>query len=460
MKNNISRRNFLKTSGIIAGSTLIGTTEKLAASSLDNVSITSNKKISVALVGTGSRGCDMWGRDILKPYAQQIEFVGLCDINPGRLKFAEGYIGASCPTFTDFEKMMKETKPELLIVTTIDSTHHEFIIKGMEMGANVLTEKPMTIDEKKIQAILDAEKRTGKHCRITFNYRYSPHRAKMWELLHGGEIGELTSVDFHWYLDTSHGADYFRRWHRLTEKGGSLWVHKASHHFDLLNWWIDSDPESVFALGSLDFYGKNGRFRGENCRTCPHTDKCNFYWDINKSSFMTKLYTENEKYDGYLRDGCVFRNDVNIYDRMAATIKYKNGVQVSYSLTTYSPYEGYRIAFNGTKGRIDAWIEESKRMSDRNYDEIILFKNFSKREYIQIPFGTSGHGGGDKLLKDQIFLPDTPDLQKQCAGSRDGALACLVGIAARKSIEIKDVVNISDLTSIIPQEKKTYQRIL
>lgn len=459
MNNNISRRNFLKTSGIVAGSTLIGSVNSLQASGLADIPAGSNKRIRVALVGTGSRGCDMWGRDIIKSYAGQIEFVGLCDINPGRVEFAKGYIGANCPTFTDFEKMMRETKPELLMVCTVDSTHHEFIIKGMEMGANVLTEKPMTIDEKKIQAILDAEKRTGKNCRVTFNYRYSPHRAKMWELLHAGEIGELTSVDFHWYLDTSHGADYFRRWHRLTEKGGSLWVHKASHHFDLLNWWIDSDPETVFASGALDFYGKNGKFRGKNCRTCPHTKECPFYWDMTRSSFMTKVYIDNEKYDGYLRDGCVFREDVNIYDKMAATIQYKNGVQVAYSLTTYSPYEGYRIAFNGTKGRIDAWIEESKAVSDRNYDEIIVFKNFSKRNYIQVP-RSAGHGGGDVLLRNQLFIPGTPDPLKQTAGSRDGALACLVGIAARKSIENKEPVRIADLTSITPQEKKMYQRTL
>jgi predicted dehydrogenase len=459
MMTNISRRDFLKTSGIVAGSTLVGPVAKLQATSLADIPVNSNKRIRVALVGTGSRGCDMWGRDIIKSYAQQIEFVGLCDINPGRVAFAKEYIGADCQTYTDFEKMMREIKPELLMVCTVDATHHEFIIKGMETGANVLTEKPMTIDEKKIQAILDAEKRTGKHCRVTFNYRYSPHRAKIWELLHAGEIGELTSVDFHWYLDTSHGADYFRRWHRLTEKGGSLWVHKASHHFDLLNWWIDSDPETVFALGSLDFYGKNGKFRGTNCRTCAHTRECPFYWDMTKNSFMTKVYINNEKYDGYLRDGCVFRNDVNIYDKMAASIKYRNGVQVSYSLTSYSPYEGYRIAFNGTKGRIDAWIEESEKISDRNYDEIIVFKNFSKRNYIQIPI-SSGHGGGDILLRNQLFIPGTPDPLKQTAGSRDGALACLTGIAARKSIESKEPVNIADLTSIVPQEKKMYQKIL
>ena len=355
---------------------------------------------------------------------------------------------------------MRDTKPDVLIVTTMDSTHHEFIIRGMEMGADIITEKPMTTDEKKIQMILDAEKRTGKTCRVTFNYRYSPHRAKIWELLRAGEIGKITSVDFHWYLDTSHGADYFRRWHRLVECSGSLWVHKASHHFDLLNWWIDSDPESVYALGSLDHYGKNGEMRAENCRACPYTEKCKFYYDITRNKNYMDLYVANEEYDGYLRDGCVFKNDVNIFDKMAATIKYKNGVQVAYSLTTYSPYEGYRIAFNGTKGRLDAWIQESRRTSDANYDEIVLFRNFNKREYIQIPFGNSGHGGGDALLKDQIFLPNVADPFQQCANVRDGALACLVGIAARNSIATNQPVRIADLTSIVPMEKKQYKRIL
>lgn len=459
MENKMTRRNFFAASGAIAGAALLNPSEGLKAGTVLNSSV-QNKKTRVALVGTGSRGNGMWGSSLVRDYPDYLEFVGLCDKNQGRLEVGKKRIGVSCPIFTDFDKMMKEAKPELLIVTTMDSTHHEFIIKGMEYGADVITEKPMTTDEQKVQAILDAEKRTGKNCRVTFNYRYSPHRAKMWELLRAGEIGELTSVDFHWYLDTSHGADYFRRWHRLVENGGSLWVHKASHHFDLLNWWIDSDPETVFALGTLDFYGKNGRMRAENCRTCKNTQACPFYFDIMKNKGMVELYVDNEKYDGYLRDGCVFKNDINIYDKMAASIKYKNGVQVSYSLTTYSPYEGYRIAFNGTKGRMDAWIEESKPVSDRNYDEIILFKNFSKRQYIQVPFGTSGHGGGDKLLKDQIFLPGIPDPLKQCANTRDGALACLVGIAARNSIAGKAPVNIADLTSIKPQAVKEYRRIL
>ena len=456
----MSRRHFLAATGTLAGAALINAAPAAHAETLAAQVAGTGKKLRLAMVGTGSRGTGMWGRDLVRNYSEYLEFVGLCDINPGRVETGKGIIGASCPTYTDFEKMMKETRPDVLIVTTVDGTHHEFITRGMELGADIITEKPMTIDEKKVQLILDAEKQTGKNCRVTFNYRYSPHRAKIWELLRAGEIGELTSVDFHWYLDTSHGADYFRRWHRLVEKGGSLWVHKASHHFDLLNWWIESDPQTVYALGQLNFYGKNGTFRAENCRTCPHTEKCNFYFDITRNRNYMDLYVANEQHDGYLRDGCVFKNDVNIFDKMAATIKYANGVQVSYSLTAYSPYEGYRIAFNGTNGRIDAWIQESKPVSDVNYDEIILFKNFTKRQYFQIPFGTSGHGGGDKLLKDQIFLPNIADPLKQCANSRDGALACLIGIAARHSIASGQVVNIGDLTSIQPEAEKKYQRIL
>lgn len=448
----MSRRKFLAVSGAIAGTSLVDPKSQILAANIPGAKQKS-VKTKIAVVGLGNRGTGMWGSDVVKDYTDQVQYVGLCDHNPGRLEVGSQMIGANCPTYTNFEQMMREAKPDQLIITTDDNTHDYFVEKGMEMGANIICEKPMAIDEKKIQTIIDAEKRTGKKCRVTFNYRYSPHRAKMWEILRSGEIGEITSVDFHWYLDTSHGADYFRRWHRLVEKGGSLWVHKASHHFDLLNWWIQSDPESVYALGDLQFYGKNGPFRGETCRNCFHTKECNFYWDITKDQRLKKLYVDNEKYDGYHRDGCVFRNDVNIFDKMAATIRYKNGVQVAYSLTTYSPYEGYRIAFNGTKGRMDVWIQESHPTTDANYDEIVIAKNFGKREYIQIPQG-SGHGGGDQLLKDQIFIPGTPDPLKQAAGVRDGALACLIGIAARKSIAAKEKMYIKDLTSIIPQEKK------
>ena len=113
----------------------------------------------VAMVGTGIRGTGMWGRDIAEGYSDVVEFVGLSDINPGRLEYGRQYIGVECPTFTDFDEMMRTTNPEVLIVTTMDSTHDEFIVNGMEAGCNIVTEKPLTTDEEKCQRILDAQAR-------------------------------------------------------------------------------------------------------------------------------------------------------------------------------------------------------------------------------------------------------------------------------------------------------------
>ncbi|MEN2282464.1 Gfo/Idh/MocA family oxidoreductase [Algoriphagus sp. SE2] len=440
-----SRRDFLAKSGsLLAGSIFIHPiTEAL------NLWDKPDEKMKLALVGTGIRGTTMFGRDVMRVYKDQVEFVGLCDINEGRVKYAKTFIGVDCPTYTDCDQMLSEANPDVLIVTTMDSTHNQFIIKGLEAGINVITEKPMTTDEVKCQNILDAERKSGKKVIVTFNYRYSPHRQKIYEILRAGEIGDITSVDFHWYLNTSHGADYFRRWHGYREKSGTLLVHKATHHFDLLNWWLDSDPEEVFAYGELEFYGKNGPFRGKTCRSCTHKNDCDFYWDVTRNEHLKNLYVENEQYDGYHRDGCVFREDINIYDKMAVQIKYKNKVQVSYSLTTYSPYEGYRIAFNGTKGRVEAWVKESQPWKVEPQDEIRLTKNFGESEIIVIPHGGGGHGGGDTRLKDKIFKdPSMADPWRQAAGTRDGAMSCLIGIAARNSIETGRPVKVEELTDI------------
>ena len=447
----MDRRNFIQHMGAATIGSLLIPGSVMA--SLNK----SNKPLRVAIVGTGIRGIDMWGIPVVKEFPDHVQFVGLCDTNPGRLAYAKKALNVNCNTYTDFDSMMKETKPDKLIVTTVDNTHDEFIVKGLEYGADVVTEKPMTTDEKKCQKIIDAEKRTGKKVTVTFNYRYSPHRQKIYELLRAGEIGDITSVDFHWYLDTSHGADYFRRWHRLRKNGGSLLVHKASHHFDLLNWWIDSDPEQVFSYGSLDVYGKNGPFRHTNCRPCPHKSKCSFYFDMTKSKKLMDLYAANEQYDGYLRDGCVFKEDIDIFDKMAVQIKYKNSVQVSYSLTAYSPYEGYRISFNGTKGKIDAWIKEKQPWEEEPFDEITLTKNFGKRQIFRIPNNEQGHGGGDVRLRKQVFTPGE-DPYSQSAGVRDGSLAILVGIAARNSIDSGRPVNIADLVDLQPQLRRVVNK--
>lgn len=462
---NNTRRQFLASISMLAAYT---------AFPLKSFNFGSSKKLKIALVGTGIRGTSFWGKRLVDAYSDILEFVGLSDINPGRLAYAKTYIGANCPTFIDFNKMLEDTKPDLLIVTTVDALHHEFIIKGLEFGCDVLTEKPLTTDEHKAQAILTAERTSGKKLIVGFNYRWSPYSTKIKELLMNKTIGEITSIDFHWYLNTYHGASYFRRWHAEKDKSNSLWVHKSTHHFDLLNWWIDSDPEEVFAFGDLEFYGSNSPFRGPNCRSCEHKTKCDFYYDITKNKRLMDLYVANESHDGYIRDKCLFREEIDIYDKMSAQIKYANNVTVNYSLTTYSPFEGWRIAFNGTEGRIEAALDipydtkvsvsqaemhakemEQSAIEETSFENIIVHKLWNDFETLQVPYKKAGHGGGDKRLHEKIFkTASIADPYKRAAGSRDGVMSAIIGIAARKSIESGLAIKIGSLTDIQPSANR------
>lgn len=434
----INRRDFVKTAGGAAAGVLL-------ASSIIPAQVTDNARRRYAIIGTGHRGTSMWGADLFKRYSDKIEFVGLCDKNAKRAEAGRKLIGAECPTFTDFDEMCARAKPDLLAVTTMDSIHHEFIISALSKGIDVITEKPMVTEAKNAQKVIDAEKKYNRKITVAFNYRYAPKHERIKQTLSSGEIGKITSVDFSWYLDTSHGADYFRRWHRLKAGGGSLWVHKATHHFDLINWWLGADPAEVSAFGKLNVYGSNGPFRHTNCRTCPHKAECPFYWDINKDQRLVKLYNECEDVDGYQRDGCVFKNDIDIYDTMSAIVKYSSGVNMSYSLNAHEPIEGYRVAFNGTRGRLDVRDYERQPWPVEAQTEMYLTRAFGKREKIDIADVKGGHSGGDDRLRDVIFRQAPVADYLKLPDSRAGAMSCLTGIAARTSIEQGRPVKIGEL---------------
>ncbi len=469
-KTQKSRRKFLKTSGaVVAGTMLVAPSAGVAVA-------TQVKKKRVAMVGTGIRGITFWGKFLNENYADVIEFAALCDINPGRVKYAKEYIGVTCPVFTDFDDMLEKVNIDMLIVTTVDHTHDEFIIKALDSGLDVVSEKPMTTDEYKCQNIIHAQRKSRGRLINAFNYRYGKLFTRLKEIIRSNEIGDLISIDLNWYLNTYHGASYFRRWHGERKKGGTLLLHKSAHHFDLLNWMIGSDPIEVHAYGALEKYGKNNPFRGENCRTCAYKDDCKFHWDITSNQTYMNLYVDNEKYDGYIRDNCLWREEIDIFDKMVVQVKYANNVQVSYSLTTYSPFEGFRLAFNGKEGRMEThegipWQNRSqedqaklheKEMDQSShskaelaYHEIITQRIFEDYKRTEFPFVRKGHWGGDRIMFDELFRGkiSQPELH-HAADVRDGSMAVLIGIAARKSIDEQKAIRIADLTDLVPQIRK------
>ncbi len=422
-------------------------------------------KKKYVLVGTGGRS-RMFYEALTKTYKDTSELVAICDVNRTRMDFANNAIkemgGVPAKTYLaeDFDKMIAEEKPDTVIVTTIDRTHHTYIIRSMELGCNVISEKPMTIDAEKCQEIIDTIKRTGKELRVTFNYRYAPVATKIRELIMNGEIGNVTSIHFEWLLNTSHGADYYRRWHRDKRNSGGLMVHKATHHFDLVNFWINSFPKTVFGMGDLKFYGKaNAEARGVKdfyyrATGNPKAAKCPFALDLNESDNLKGLYLNAEHEDGYLRDQSVFGDGISIEDTMAVMVRYKNNAIMSYSLNSYLPREGFNVSINGDKGRIDAEVRENVYVNAQGkpeeegaseFKKIVLQKLFSKQQEIEIEEGTGGHGGGDVVMLEDIFGNPPEDKFNRAATHIDGAMSILTGIAANKSFNTGMPVDVDSL---------------
>jgi len=435
-----NRRDFVKAAGVAAAASLLPANPLFADAA--------PAKRRYAIVGTGDRATGMWGTPLVERYSDLLEFVGLCDVNPKRAAVAREFLQVNCPTFTSFDQMCNSARPDLLMVTTVDGFHAEYITKALDRGIDVLTEKPMVIDEKQCQAVVDAEKRNSRKIVVAFNYRYAPKHQLIKETLSSGEIGRILSVDFSWYLDVYHGADYFRRWHRLRARSGSLWVHKATHHFDLMNWWLASDPVEVTARAALEVYGRNGTVRATHCRACPHKATCAFHYDMTTNERRMKLYAGCEDVDHYYRDGCVFREDVDIYDTMSALVTYSNGVTMTYSVNAFMPFEGYRVAFNGEKGRLEIRDYERQPWKPETETEVALTKSFGQRRLLPVPAAEGGHAGGDDRLRDLIFRKVAVPDHMKLPDSRAGAMSCLTGIAARTSVEQRRTVKIAELVRL------------
>lgn len=404
------------------------------------------------LVGTGYRGLWSYCEPLVREYADVARLAAVCDINPKRARLVGEYLKADIPAYTDFDRMLAEKKPDTVIVTTKDCAHEGYICKALEAGCDVITEKPMTTDSLMCARILETERRTGHKVTVTFNCRFMDFYVKIKELLAGGLVGDVLSVHYQWLLDTSHGADYFRRWHSVRANSGSLLIHKSTHHFDLANWFLDDEPVKVNAFGTRRFYGHTREERGERCLTCPYKKSCEFYFDIDTEDGgrLKMLYRDCEDADGYIRDRCLFSDEIDIEDTVSLNVRYARGTVMSYSLTAHSPYECMKIVFNGVKGRLEcdnAFGVETIRFYDRDGQCV----NIDRTRVRQRP---GGHGGSDPAMRDRLFRGFTRDPLGQMADTRAGAMSIGIGIAANMSMKEDRAVYLSEFLGDFYPEMK------
>ena len=432
-----------------------------------------SKRKRYVVVGAGGRW--IYTKAIVKDMKATCELVGICDNNHGRMEVRNQKIinelsSKAVPMFLDtqFDDMIQQLKPDVVVIASVDSTHDYYIIRAMELGCDVICEKPMTTDEHKCQRIVDAVNETGRDLKITFNCRYMPAMVQVKDLLMQGIIGNIRSLDVNWVLDVDHGASYFRRWNGEMKKSGGLLLHKASHHFDLVNWFLSANPVEVFAMGDRVFYGADSGMveryglqgHGPRCLGCPVSAKCPFFTDISKDAKFKELYLDCEKFDGYWRDRCVWHPAIDIQDTMNVTVRYDTGTFLTYSLNTFSPYEGFRYSFNGDKGRLEfESIGAPKNPQGENLPaeglplgkRIRIYPHFKAARSIPVSEGQGGHDGGDdRLVADLFDGKASEDTFLRAAGYTSGALSILIGAAANKSMRTGLPVSIESLVKNLP----------
>ncbi|MFD6290823.1 Gfo/Idh/MocA family protein [Streptomyces sp. NPDC060205] len=455
-----------------------------------------------AVVGLGARA-RLFTEALAGPYADRIDLVGFCDVNAHRMAVHNSWLAADHPgrepvpayAPEDFDLMLRRERVDLVVVCSVDRTHDDYIVRALDAGCDVVTEKPMTTDADRARRILAARQRSGREVRVTFNYRYNPVHSAVRELIAGGEIGEVGSVHFEWLLDLRHGADYFRRWHRDKANSGGLMVHKSTHHFDLVNWWLGTEPETVFAQGGLFFYGDEaGGRRGlarpyARAHGSPAAHGDPFAVHLADSPVLSALYLDAEGEDGYHRDQNVFGPGVSIEDDMAVLVRYASGASLTYHLTAYAPWEGYRVAFNGSEGRLELLVEESTWSrpdvrteadtgarpgvrtearsgvrtdggsavlhgaevdAEAGRTELLLRRHWERPREVKVPTGEGGHGGGDIRMLQDLFGPrrSAPDPLGRAADALDGAKSLVTGLAANESFVTGVPVRVGDLLDV------------
>jgi predicted dehydrogenase len=452
-----------------------------------------NPRRRYAVVGAGARA-ETFVRSLVTAHADRAELVAFADTNAKRIAAHNRWLGelghsaVSAYHPDDFATMLDKERVDVVIVTSVDATHERYIVAALDAGRSVITEKPMTTTASSCTRILTAARQARARaaasgspaptCGVAFNYRYNPTHVAVRELLAGGAIGEIGSVHFEWLLDVRHGADYFRRWHRDAANSGGLLVHKSSHHFDLVNWWLSARPKNVFAHNRLFFYGDRagaahgydrGYDRAHGSRAAAADP---FALNLDRQPRMRELYFEAEEEDGYIRDRNVFAPGVSIHDDMSVLVRYDSGATMTYHLNAYAPWEGYRLLVNGSRGRLELEVVETAYVNgptedgpgmqagtiaslypghsgiENGHTRLTLHLFWQPPSTVEIPEANrEAHGGGDARLTADLFSGTAlaVDPLGRRATEIDGALALLTGLAANASAATGRAYDVAEL---------------
>jgi|GEM_PF-244162 len=428
-----------------------------------------------ALCGVSNRGTMSFALPILglaadgstgeESHADVADIVALVEPDAVRAEAFNAWLAGSSisharlPRYDSVADLVAHEQVDGIIVASPDHTHLEHAVAGLEHGLVVLTEKPMVTTLAEAKELLAVQQRTGGTVLVTHNYRYPPRHLQLKELIRSGAIGRPVQVLLEYHVDTSHGSSYFVRWNREKKLSGGLTLHKSTHHLDLLGWLLDDEPVTVAAVGGRHFYGPDGAWRPRDESGAPLSGEAlraaDPYWQD-----MLSTGTIHDP-DGGPRRGSldlpyaqqypagveysVYDEEADSVDTITSVIGYRGGAGAAYLINFSSPWEGFRLVINGTKGQLESVSVHRSHGEVPDGDVIVHRPLFGEPVKIPVATGEGSHEGADPLMRHDLFHgPSERSLALGLpADARQGALAVAAGEALWRSAETGETIRIS-----------------
>ncbi len=404
------------------------------------------KKFNVAILGCGGRG--LIYSDLISTKKDEFEITALCDINMEQINKIKNITKTQAPVFLDVDEFFKEKRGDVIIISTPDREHIKQVVKALNMGYDVLVEKPLTDSLKEIKLLEKVQKKTGKKVMVCHVLRYGPGFKKCSDLLKEGAIGKLYAIDASERVAYWHWAQsYVRGSFSLLKDAHPAILAKCSHDLDLVQHYANSKCETISSIGSLSFFTPENAPEGsaERCIDCKYIEECpysakrvyidnwykdgkpQFIWPYNKVTLKNPL-TEEAILEGIKTTPygkCVFKCKVEKVDHQLVQMNFKNGVKASLKMV-FAAQPGRYFVFYGTDGEM---------ILDERNDSIKVMP-YGKDEYTINISDLGGlieyHGGGDIGLVNSLY--DMLTGNNLCHTSLEESIEShLMGIAAENS---------------------------
>ena len=381
--------------------------------------------LKIAIIGCGSRG---------RTYARHMaalpdlyEIVAAADPHPSRLALVGQHAAGEFQTYSGADGLLAQPRlADLAVVATQDAFHVAPTLAALELGYDVLVEKPVATQLEEVEAIDRRARELGRKVLTCFVLRYTPFYRTIKDLIDSGAIGKIISLRAFEGVEPWHQAHSFVRGHwSKTAESTPMIVAKCCHDMDLLTWLVDSPARSINSYGRLSYFTAKNAPAGATARCsdgCPHCGSCPYdahrYLGDKKSTWLPMVHPagleeSDEQLTSWLASSpwgrCVYLCDNDAVDHQTVNIDFENEVTATFTMTAFD--DGRRIEIYGTEGVLSgsaaSYREADERLTLTRHDS-------ATSEPVPIPATTGGHGGGDQGL--------VADLHRIFTGSQESGL--------------------------------------